>query len=274
VISVGAVNSLGGIAGFSSRGPTADGRTKPDVCAMGVSTVVATDASDTSIGNSSGTSFSAPIIAGACALILEANTDWSPMDVLEALRQSANNREDPDNTYGWGIPDLDVAIRRRLVIDGDSSSTMPSSLNIPLRRGWNLVSNPFTEAVTLKCDAFPNIIEVFTYSPLAYRYNRTDTLGSLEGAFVLSDTDTVIKIDGEFRDTLSLTLPAGWHILPMPAKYTQAEDFSLFPTTAWNDSLFDYNVSENRYIVDNRMIPGDARWIFLEEAASIYHISE
>ncbi len=63
VLAVGAVDEWGEYAAFSGKGPSYDGRVKPNVCAMGASTVIA--ANDGSIAIGSGTSFSSPIIAGA-----------------------------------------------------------------------------------------------------------------------------------------------------------------------------------------------------------------
>jgi hypothetical protein len=55
--------------------------------------------------NKSGTSFSTPLVAGACALILKMHPDWGPMDVLQALRSEASQSDSPDNDLGWGIID-------------------------------------------------------------------------------------------------------------------------------------------------------------------------
>jgi subtilisin family serine protease len=106
VIAVGGVTDTGALAYFSSPGPTADGRIKPDVAAQGqsVTTVLATD-STAYTSTASGTSFSTPLVAGACALILQKNPEWGPMDVLEALREEASQSASPDNDLGWGIID-------------------------------------------------------------------------------------------------------------------------------------------------------------------------
>jgi serine protease AprX len=104
VIAVGAVNSSGEIAEFSSRGPTADGRIKPDFCATGVSVFVANWAGG--YGFASGTSYSTPLIAGGIALLLEGHPGWTLAEILMALKSSASNNFLPNNTYGWGIPDF------------------------------------------------------------------------------------------------------------------------------------------------------------------------
>lgn len=107
VIAVGAVDSAGIIANFSSNGPTSDGRTKPDVVAMGVDVYTANSESitgdDSTYGYSSGTSFSCPLTAGVCALILSAHPELTPMQVREALRNTADKTSNPNNVYGWGL---------------------------------------------------------------------------------------------------------------------------------------------------------------------------
>lgn len=112
VIAVGAVNEEGEIAGFSSPGPTYDGRIKPEVCARGVDTwcAVPWGGGTSNYSDVSGTSLSTPLVGGACALVLEAHPDWTPMQVREALMATASNALTPDNYYGWGIIDVMAAI--------------------------------------------------------------------------------------------------------------------------------------------------------------------
>jgi subtilisin family serine protease len=107
VIAVGAVDSAGHIAYFSSNGPTYDGRMKPDVVAMGVDVYTAvsyTSTYDTAgYSFSNGTSFSCPLTAGVCALILSVHPELTPMQVTEALKNTANRKDNPNNIYGWGL---------------------------------------------------------------------------------------------------------------------------------------------------------------------------
>ncbi|MBZ0269998.1 S8 family peptidase, partial [bacterium] len=103
VIAVGAVDSLNVISGYSSHGPSFDGRTKPDVCAMGTGTLIALPWDDFGYSRGSGTSFSCPITAGVGALLRGAHPTWTPADVREALRQTASQSGAPDNDYGWGV---------------------------------------------------------------------------------------------------------------------------------------------------------------------------
>ncbi len=105
VITVGAVDAGGNLAVFSSPGPTYDGRIKPDVMAMGVSTRLASPWDSLGFITGSGTSFSTPLVAGACVLLLEMHAGWGPMDVRTALRAEASNSASPNNDFGWGIID-------------------------------------------------------------------------------------------------------------------------------------------------------------------------
>ena len=106
VIACGAVDSDGNIASFSSQGPTADGRIKPEVCALGVSTYCAGVNSTSAYRYENGTSLATPLVAGAAACVLQAHPDWTPQQVREALMMTASDPENPDNQYGWGIIDV------------------------------------------------------------------------------------------------------------------------------------------------------------------------
>lgn len=110
IISVGAVSYNGNIANFSSNGPTSDGRIKPDVCAQGVFVYVASKEGSNIYEYSNGTSFSTPLTAGVCALILSAHPELTPMQVRDALRNTANNSSSPNNITGWGVIDAYQAL--------------------------------------------------------------------------------------------------------------------------------------------------------------------
>ncbi|MDZ7315281.1 MAG: S8 family serine peptidase [candidate division KSB1 bacterium] len=109
VIAVGAVGADSVIAGFSSRGPTSDGRIKPDVVALGVGATSA-QSSGSGYTTGSGTSFSSPLVAGAAALILQAHPHLTPLQVRQALLQTANRAASPDNVYGFGLVNALAAV--------------------------------------------------------------------------------------------------------------------------------------------------------------------
>jgi len=111
ILAVGSVDAGGTIAYNSGRGPTYDGRIKPEVCARGLSTWCAHPTVSTAYTYGSGTSFAAPLVAGAACLLIEAHPDWNPHQVREALKMSGDHSVNPDNTYGWGIINVDSANR-------------------------------------------------------------------------------------------------------------------------------------------------------------------
>ena len=115
VITVGAANSDGTRAGFSGVGPTADGRTKPDVAALGVSVYVAEPAGGAQFG--SGTSYAAPMVAGVVAQMLGARPSLTPTGVREALRSTASQAAAPDNALGWGVVDAVAALAAATATD-------------------------------------------------------------------------------------------------------------------------------------------------------------
>ncbi len=115
VFAVGAVDGAGVIAEFSSHGPTADGRIKPDGCARGFNSVFASFGG-TGYSTGVGTSFAAPLAASAAACIASAHSEWGMMRVYEALRATADRHNSPDNAYGYGILNALAAVKHRSVI--------------------------------------------------------------------------------------------------------------------------------------------------------------
>ncbi len=107
VIAVGAVNAHGDRTGFSSTGNTADGRIKPDVMSWGsgVKTFFMGN-----FVNLNGTSFSAPVITGFVADLVQAFPLVSPVKMKQILLESSDRFHQPDSLYGFGIPDFSIAL--------------------------------------------------------------------------------------------------------------------------------------------------------------------
>jgi hypothetical protein len=110
VVTVGAVDVNGTIAAFSSDGPTADGRLKPEVLARGVQTATTDPDSALGLAFPSGTSLSTPLAAAATACLVQAHPDWTVSQMRSALFQTAgdfvaNGEPDPLFVRGYGILD-------------------------------------------------------------------------------------------------------------------------------------------------------------------------
>lgn len=108
VLAVGAVDTLGNVAAFSSYGPSFDGRIKPGVAGVGLNAVIA-NASTGQPGYNSGTSFACPNIAGLSACLWQAFPESNNMGIISALQESGTRANNPDDRVGYGIPDMKKA---------------------------------------------------------------------------------------------------------------------------------------------------------------------
>ncbi len=111
-LTVGAVNSLENYASFSSIGPSFDGRVKPDVCAKGAATTVSSTSGN--IVTANGTSFSSPVMAGMVATFWSAVPTLTAQQVVDLIKQSADNYTAPTAQKGYGIPDFQLALNTAL----------------------------------------------------------------------------------------------------------------------------------------------------------------
>ncbi len=118
IVSVGSVNADLTRSGFSSQGPTGDGRLKPELVAFGGTPVLIR--SNGTPGSSSGTSFSAPQVAALAAGLWQAKPEWTKDELIEKLLQSATQFENPDNLLGYGIPNFYEALYGEILsVEGD-----------------------------------------------------------------------------------------------------------------------------------------------------------
>jgi serine protease AprX len=104
VLAIGSITSLGTLSGFSSKGPTADSRIKPDVVALGSGTSVIKPSG--ALGTASGTSLSSPLIASLVAGVWQAYPFLNVAEVYNAITSSATLAEAPNNQMGYGIPNF------------------------------------------------------------------------------------------------------------------------------------------------------------------------
>jgi serine protease AprX len=102
-IGVGAVTNNNVLANFSSRGPTADGRIKPEIVAQGVGVFFASTSGSNRYSSGNGTSYSTPIAAGVAALLLSAHPHLINSQARNILIETADNSSSPNNERGYGL---------------------------------------------------------------------------------------------------------------------------------------------------------------------------
>ena len=136
VLSIGAVDSLDQKASFSSFGPSADGRVKPDVTAMGLAN--AFQSINGTIARGSGTSFSSPVLAGLATCLWQAFPNISSLELNEAIKKSGRNYHSPNDSIGYGTTDFLFAY---YFLKSQSTSETGDELTI--------FPNPFIDYVTI-----------------------------------------------------------------------------------------------------------------------------
>ncbi len=149
-LTVGAVDSLGTYAFFSSTGPSSDGDIKPNVVSVGWHTYLILPWGET-IVRGNGTSFSSPMIAGMAACLWQALPNFSAQEIKLLIESSAHKFHQPDSLVGYGIPNFYEAYRSitGLTYTIDKGIAVLSSYPNPFHNQLNLV---------LRCDSEREIV--------------------------------------------------------------------------------------------------------------------
>lgn len=192
IVTVGAVNAQGQRADFSSTGPTYDGRIKPDVMAMGEDTYVASGyGSWWPYYNGSGTSFSCPVLAGAVACLRQAFPTASVQEICDALRAAGNYANNPDNYYGYGIPDFVEAYNILLSLSVDETTVGEDEL-------FSVFPNPGKGNLKIALNDGVEIIDGTVYDMTGRVVFNTMNVKELESALNnLSAGVYQVKMDSE-----------------------------------------------------------------------------
>lgn len=133
-LTIGAVDSNEAYAYFSSIGPSYDNRVKPDVCAKGLNATISTTTGSIVMG--SGTSFSSPIMAGMVASFWSAVPNLTAAQVVQFVKQSADQYTAPTPQKGYGIPDFQLALNNAMNMEV-----------IELENDFYIYPNPTTDLV-------------------------------------------------------------------------------------------------------------------------------
>lgn len=185
---------MGFYAGFSSAGPTSDGRVKPNVVAQGQGTFVADPFNGgTFAGN--GTSFSSPVMAGMVATLWQCHPQATNMQIIAAIQQSASQANNPDSTLGYGIPNFPQACIILGIMTNNGLNGENLEMNGP---------NPFTNSLDFTFysnknqpveirlyDLLGNLVFASddNYNPIAYKKNFSIPGAALRnGMYVLRVT--------------------------------------------------------------------------------------
>jgi hypothetical protein len=142
VVAVGATDIKGAIADFSSRGPNSSGQIKPDLVSVGEGTTVARTDGIPAIGN--GTSFSNPNLAGLIVCLWQAFPEFNGHDIIDATKRSASRYKNPDDLYGYGIPNFRIAYQ--ILQEKKLLSAVLNSPNLPPVSAYPI---PFTDQFTV-----------------------------------------------------------------------------------------------------------------------------
>ncbi|MBQ4442350.1 MAG: S8 family serine peptidase [Bacteroidales bacterium] len=171
VLSVGAVSSLETMESYSSFGPTADGRRKPNVVACGNDMVASGKGNFT---YAQGTSFATPMTSGFAACVKQMHPEWTATQLLEEIEKSANHYPYYDYAFGYGVPQAGY------FTDGPKAA----------KHSFDLMED----------ENYLYIVPVNPYENLKVFYNYQNGDGSINDYFVVKFlTDKIVTPQSSFR---------------------------------------------------------------------------
>ncbi len=262
VIAAGAVDYSGSRVSFSSVGPTVDGRFKPDIMALGSGNIVAYPYDDYSYTYASGTSFSCPLSAGVAALILCANPQLTPMQVRDAMRNTASQNSTPDNSYGWGILNA---------LDAVNYFPPPPTtfqLTVFIHNGWNMVSvpgiNPDGQGINNWW--LGHIGNVYTYENGIGYYAVTGT-SPTRGYWMKNGGDQVYNTGDEWPaggiqivPHEPINAPGSWQLIGVYECPAAAINITTVPPGCLSLPIYGFTPSSG-YTEEDTLYPGYAYWV-------------
>ncbi|MFP4522898.1 MAG: S8 family serine peptidase, partial [Fibrobacterota bacterium] len=214
ILSVGAVDKTGVIAYYSSGGPTYDGRIKPEICAFGHLSVTAEKNGGFNY-SSTGTSYAAPMAAGAAALFMQMVPGLTAEEYINRIISGASSSESPDTSnyiYGHGSFNVFKSVNLNSVSGyvynnwfskEDRVKNAAIIYELPL---YNIMDTAYSGNSGYYNIPLPTNLHMGISSELKLRIIPDDTLFSRETLSV--DIDTVkqrtINIPLAYREKLSI----------------------------------------------------------------------
>ncbi len=122
ILTVGAADYEGNITSFSSRGPSFDGRVKPDITSVGFNTMCIFPGDF--LGPANGTSLACPVAAGLCACLWQALPAATSLEIMDYIRKNSSCYNNPNDSLGYGIPDFFAAYSQHVSNREHPSCTM------------------------------------------------------------------------------------------------------------------------------------------------------
>lgn len=241
VLSVGAVNSVGAIANFSSFGPTSDGQIKPDVVSVGQGTFLSTNAG--TVGTNSGTSFSGPNMAGLATCLWQLFPEFNSYKIIETLRRSADRFTAPHEQYGYGLPDMKKATG---IILAELSNINASITNCNIAVQWNSKDiSTMQYIVQRKMPGETNYTNIQTinakgnsFSAQNYQYNDVATVAGTIDYRIIQVIDTSIAGYRAYAiDSTSVTAGNGCNTTNTNDPSIISKKVQLFPNPVVDNSL-------------------------------------
>lgn len=167
VLTVGAVNSSENYVSFSSEGPSADGRIKPEVSCKGQSVTVSNGSGTT---NANGTSFAAPTMSGYAALLWQKNPSLTAIELRELLMEMGDQSTTPDNFKGYGIPKYQIVSSTETVVDFEGLNLIGQTYSLTDLNGRVLATGRFEnlEGLALRTGVY-----ILQFEEVSYRIALT-----------------------------------------------------------------------------------------------------
>lgn len=204
-VAVGAVDTVGNVAGFSGYGPSSDGQVKPELASVGLNSIVASTTTGQPSYNS-GTSFACPNLAGIITCLWQAFPEVNNVGIINAMKSSSTKFSNPDARVGYGIPDVKKSFvtllrrsynqsvtnnncRNNLSVSVKSDATMPVSVErkLPGENNYTVITTFNTSGNFIKRD-FNYADDVTGYTgAIGYRVRMdigTDTTFYLDSLMV------------------------------------------------------------------------------------------
>lgn len=197
VMTVGAVNTNGLYANFSSRGNAFQPTQKPDVVAQGLGSMVIGKTDN--IINNNGTSFSSPILAGAIACLWQALPEANAEEIKHLVRLSATQYTAPDYFLGYGIPNFQLALSHGLSVEEAAAVNQ-----------FNIYPNPVTDYLHIQVGSNNEVKVLRIYNVLGEKimeqnysepYPQLDVSRLAKGMYVLSVVSKSISFNYKFIKT-------------------------------------------------------------------------